>query len=62
MSARDIGVESGELAWSRGELDAAVAALAARLRERGTRVLATLMDNGIAWVVATLVGLFAPRK
>lgn len=59
MSAQAIALRSTELAWSRAELDAAVAALAARLRARGTRVLATLMDNGIAWVVADLAALHA---
>jgi len=59
MSAHGIALEDDSLAWSREELEAAVAALAARLRERQVRVLATLMDNGPAWVVADLAALHA---
>ena len=47
-------LEGAGLCWSRAELDAAAARLAVTLQSRGTRVLATLMDNGPAWVVADL--------
>ncbi|HET8748873.1 MAG TPA: AMP-binding protein [Ramlibacter sp.] len=47
-------LEGPGLIWSRFELDAAVSDLAATLITRGTRVLATWMDNGPAWVVADL--------
>lgn len=51
MSPRP-ALEGGGRSWSRAELDAAVAAFARVLRARGTRVLASLMDNSPAWVVA----------
>jgi long-chain acyl-CoA synthetase len=45
-----IGSVDGE--WSHGRLQSAAHALAQRLRLRGVRVLATLLDNGAAWVIA----------
>lgn len=48
-----------DLQWDGARLQEAVAALAAKLRGRGTRVLATLMDNAPAWVVADLAALEA---
>jgi long-chain acyl-CoA synthetase len=45
---------NGRSGLSRAQLDAEVTALANRLREAGSRVLATLLDNGMPWVVADL--------
>jgi long-subunit acyl-CoA synthetase (AMP-forming) len=47
-----IALSDGERSLSHAELQAGVDALAAQLRAQGTRVLATLMDNAMAWVVA----------
>ena len=47
-------LSDGQSSLSALQLRAAVDAFAALLRERGTRVLATLMDNSPAWVVADL--------
>ena len=47
-------LSNGQQTFSRAALDAEVLALAKVLREQGTRVLATLMDNSPAWVVADL--------
>nr|MCU0952590.1 AMP-binding protein [Burkholderiaceae bacterium] len=44
---------------SYAELRAQVDALAATLLERGVRVLATVLDNGPAWIVADLAALAA---
>lgn len=44
----------GRRGLTRDALDHEVAALAQRLRALGTRVLATLLDNGLPWVVADL--------
>lgn len=44
-----IGAERG---WTASELEAEVSRVATRLTDAGTRVLATLLDNGPAWVVA----------
>jgi len=41
----------GRRAWSAAELDAAAAEAGAALRAGGTRVLATVLDNGAAFVV-----------
>ena len=38
--------------WPRSRLQAAAHVLAQRLRTAGARVLATLLDNGPAWVIA----------
>ena len=55
MSAdTDVALRDGQRSWSRGEIEAQARALAARLSEQGTQVLATLLDNGPAWVVADL--------
>lgn len=59
MSAAAIALEGPGLAWSAPELAGAVTRLAQALRGRGTRVLATLMDNAPAWVVADLAALEA---
>ena len=50
----DIALEGPGIAWSRRELDAAASRLAGVLQARGAWVLATLMDNSPAWVVAEL--------
>lgn len=52
-------LEGRDLAWDRATLDAAVAEFAQRLAARGTRVLATLMDNSPAWIVADAAALAA---
>ena len=44
-------LDDGRRAWSPAELDAAVAQAAAGLRQAGARVLATVLDNGAAFVV-----------
>lgn len=45
-------VDNGRRSWSAADLDAAARSLAQTLAAQGTRVLATLMDNTPAWVVA----------
>ncbi|HEY0823499.1 MAG TPA: AMP-binding protein [Ramlibacter sp.] len=57
--AADIALEGQGIAWSRPELDAAAARLAQALQARGAWVLATLMDNSPAWVVADLAASIA---
>lgn len=47
-------LSDGLMRLDRSALNAEVLALSAVLRESGTQVLATLMDNGIPWVVADL--------
>lgn len=55
MSAADgIRLHDGRRGWSAADLEDEVAAVADRLRRRGVRTLATLLDNGAAWVVADL--------
>lgn len=56
MTALDtvIALGNGQAGLTRDELSTEVAALAARLKHAGTRVLATLLDNGMPWVVADL--------
>ncbi|MEI7466340.1 MAG: AMP-binding protein [Burkholderiales bacterium] len=49
-----ICLDDGRRTWTRGALDAQVQAFAERLSAQGTRVLATLLDNSPAWVVADL--------
>jgi long-subunit acyl-CoA synthetase (AMP-forming) len=44
-------LRDGRRAWSAADLDAAVAEAGAALRAGGTRVLATVLDNGAAFVV-----------
>lgn len=53
-AAADIRVHDGRHGWSDAALERDVAATADRLRQRGVRTLATLLDNGAAWVVADL--------
>lgn len=47
-------LDDGHHIWSFDALHAEVDALAARFAAQGTRVLATLMDNAPAWIVADL--------
>ena len=53
-AADGAALSDGQSSLSAPQLRAAVDAFATLLRERGTRVLATLMDNSPAWVVADL--------
>jgi hypothetical protein len=50
----EFALGDGQRSLAREALDHEVKALAARLRALETRVLATLLDNGIPWVVADL--------
>ena len=55
MSAPTNGISAlydGGRSWSANELDQAVSTCADVLRTMGVRVLATLLDNSVAWVVA----------
>lgn len=47
-----LALETRDGGWPLARLEAAVAQAAQGLRDRGVRVLATLLDNGPAWVVA----------
>jgi long-chain acyl-CoA synthetase len=47
-------LEEGGRTWSPDECDAAVTAFSEILRQAGVRVLATLLDNSVAWVIADL--------
>ncbi|WP_318646697.1 AMP-binding protein [Variovorax sp. VRV01] len=49
-----VALDGGERRLTFAELEAEADRLAERLRAEGTRVLATLMDNSPAWVVADL--------
>jgi long-subunit acyl-CoA synthetase (AMP-forming) len=50
----DVALDDGVRSWSHAELREQVRTLTAALQTRGTRVLATLMNNSPAWVVADL--------
>ena len=52
-------LDDGRQTWSREALEVAAHDLARRLKSEGTRVLATLMDNGAAWVIADLAAALA---
>lgn len=52
-------LEGNGVCWSRAQLDGAAALLAATLQARGSWVLATLLDNSPAWVVADLAASIA---
>ena len=54
-----VAIEDGLRAWRYDELRAEVDALAASWQSQGVRVLATLMDNGAAWIAADLAALQA---
>lgn len=47
-------LDDGQRAWSAAELDEAASAFVDVLRSERVRVLATLLDNSVAWVVADL--------
>jgi long-subunit acyl-CoA synthetase (AMP-forming) len=47
-------LDDGQRSWSHGELHAQANAFADRLRAQGSRVIASLMDNSAAWVVADM--------
>ncbi|MBY0467490.1 MAG: hypothetical protein K2Q07_00770 [Burkholderiaceae bacterium] len=47
-----ICLDEGGRTWDRAALRAQVQAFATHLTTQGTRVLATLLDNSAAWVVA----------
>ena len=55
----DAALEDGRQTWTREALESAANSLARRLRAEGTRVLATLMDNSPAWVIADLAAALA---
>ena len=52
MSATPWALHDGRRGWTTAELATEVDALAVLLRQRQVHVLATLMDNSPAWVVA----------
>lgn len=52
MHADAVALHDGQRDWTFGEMQGASTELAERLRAQGTRVLATLMDNSPAWVIA----------
>ncbi|MGD9833029.1 MAG: AMP-binding protein [Piscinibacter sp.] len=54
-----VAIEDGLRAWRYDQLHREVDALAASWRAQGVRVLATLMDNGAAWIAADLAALQA---
>lgn len=63
MTALTLGADAalvdGDRTWPRDALQAEIDALRDRLVTQRTRVLATLMDNGAAWVVADLAAAAA---
>jgi long-chain acyl-CoA synthetase len=54
LAEGSICLADGQRTWTRSALDAEVQLFAARLTVQGSRVLATLLDNSAAWVVADL--------
>lgn len=54
VTAEAAALDDGLRTWTHAELRGQVDSLAGRLKAQGTRVLATLMDNSPAWVVADL--------
>lgn len=54
IAASAICLDDGRQTWSRAALDEQVRAFAEQLSAQGTRVMATLLDNSPAWVVADL--------
>lgn len=54
-----VALEDGLRAWHYDELRHEVDTLAAAWQSQGVRVVATLMDNGAAWIVADLAALQA---
>lgn len=59
VQADAIALHDGRRDWRFGEVQAHGAQLAERLRAQGTRVLATLMDNSPAWVIADAAAMQA---
>ena len=47
-------LDDGWRTWDRDELLAAAQQLATQLQAHGARVLATLLDNGLPWLLADL--------
>lgn len=58
-SLHSVALNDGQRSIVASELETAVASLAETLQGQGTRVLATLMDNAPAWVVADLAAVRA---
>ncbi len=54
VNSAEVALDDGVRSWSHAELREEVGLLSAALRARGSRVLATLMNNSPAWVVADL--------
>jgi long-subunit acyl-CoA synthetase (AMP-forming) len=54
LDSSAVALEDGQRQWTRAELADEVDRFTVRLRTEGTRVLATLLDNSPAWVVADL--------
>lgn len=54
-----VAIDDGTRRWRYDELRAEVDALAAAWQAQGVRVVATLMDNGAAWIAADLAALQA---
>ena len=52
--ASGVALDDGQRRWTYAELDSEVQRLSRRLQAQGTRVIATLLDNSPAWVVADL--------
>ncbi|RYF34743.1 MAG: long-chain acyl-CoA synthetase [Comamonadaceae bacterium] len=51
-TADAIALDDGVHRWTFDEVDSEMRALATQLKTQGTRVLATLLDNSAAWVIA----------
>jgi len=49
-----VALDDGLLTWTHSELREQVSGFAETLKARGSRVIATLMDNSAAWVVADM--------
>ena len=54
IDASAVALDDGQRRWTYAELSDEVNLLAGRLKSQGTRVVATLLDNSPAWVVADL--------
>ena len=52
MTNESVALDDGERRWTFEQLDEQVHSLATQLKARGMRVMATLMDNSAAWVIA----------
>jgi len=58
-AGQPVALYDGQRQWTRAMLDAASGQLAQRLAAQHTRVLATLLDNSAAWVVADAAATIA---